>query len=93
MYLRTIFNETKSQIENIQSMINNIKADVIAENRTKGCEGVEWPVYLSIYSMLSSDQIAKIERLGSAIGMNAHDMISFLTLKSYDFKYYLSLVK
>jgi hypothetical protein len=93
MYLRTIFTEMKSQIVNTQSMINSIKSDVVSENLSKGCEGAEWPQYRSIYSVLPTDSIDKIERLGSAIGMSANDMIMFLSVKSYDFKYYLSLVK
>jgi hypothetical protein len=83
----------KSQIVNIQSMINSIKSDVVSENLSKGCEAAEWPQYRSIYSVLPTDSIAKIERLGSAIGISTNDMIMFLSVKSYDFKYYLSLVK
>jgi|688.fasta_scaffold116158_6 hypothetical protein len=91
MYLRTIFAEMKSQIQNIEFTINSAKADEIVKNR--GRENVKWSTYGSIYSLLTAESVAKVERLGSAIGLNAHDMISFLTLKSYDFKYYLSLVK
>ena len=90
MYTRTIFTEMKAQIETIQSMFNNIAFDITSENLSKGCEGVQWPQYRSIYSVLPTESISKLERLGSAIGLSAHDMIHFI--KIYDFKYYLSLV-
>jgi hypothetical protein len=90
MYIKTLFNEMKSQVSTIQSMINSINADVISEKRNSNDEN--WTVNSgSVAAILPADSLAKIERLGSLIGMNVHNMILFLGV--YDFKYYLSLVK
>ena len=77
MYIKTIFNEMKSQISTIQSMINSINADVISEKRNSNEEN--WNIQSgSVTAILPADSLAKIERLGSLIGMNAHNMILFL---------------
>ncbi len=90
MYIRTIFNEMKSQISTIQSIIDSVNADVISEKRNSNEEN--WTVNSgSVVSVLPADSLAKIERLGSLIGMNVHNMILFLGV--YDFKYYITLVK
>lgn len=90
MYIRTIFNEMKSQVSTIQEMINSINADVISEKRNSNEEN--WTVQSgSVMAVLPADSLAKIERLGSLIGMNAQNMILFLGV--YDFKYYITLVK
>lgn len=90
MYIRTIFNEMKSQISTIQSMIDSVNADIISEKRNSNEEN--WIVNSgSVVSVLPSDSLAKIERLASLIGFNTNQMIMFF--KVYDFKYYITLVK
>lgn len=90
MYIRTIFNEMKSQISTIQLMIDSINADVISEKRNSNEEN--WTVNSgSVVSVLPADSLAKIERLASLIGFNIDQMIMFF--KVYDFKYYITLVK
>lgn len=80
----------KFHVSIIQSMINSINSDIISEKRNSNEEN--WTVNSgSVFSILPSDSLVKIEILGSLIGMNVHNMILFLGV--YDFKYYLSLVK
>lgn len=80
----------KYHVSIIQSMINSINSDIISEKRNSNEEN--WTVNSgSVFSILPSDSLVKIEILGSLIGMNVHDMILFLGV--YDFEYYLSLVK
>jgi len=90
MYIKTIFNEMKSQVSTIQQIVKSVNADIISERNRKGDDNFIITSG-SVYSNLPADSISKIERLGGLIGMNVHNMILFLTV--YDFKYYLSLVK
>ncbi len=90
MYIKTIFNEMKSQVSTIQQIVKSVNADIISERIRKGDDNFIITSG-SVYSNLPADSLAKIERLGSLIGFNVHNMILFLTV--YDFKYYLSLVK
>lgn len=90
MYIKTIFNEMKSQISTIQQIVKSVNADIISERIRKGDDNLIITSG-SVYSNLPAESISKIERLGSLIGMNAHNMILFLGV--YDFKYYITLVK
>jgi hypothetical protein len=90
MYIKTIFNEMKSQVSTIQEIVKSVNADIISERIRKGDDNLIITSG-SVYSNLPSDSLAKIERLGVLIDMNVHNMILFLGV--YDFKYYITLVK
>lgn len=87
-YARNTYNEMKAQVANVNAMINSINADEIAEMRNSGEENWTIAQRASVFSLLPADSITKIERLGKMIGLNVHQMITFLQVKHYDFKYF-----
>ncbi len=92
MQVRNIFTEMKSEIANVQAMIQSTLNDFVSEQRASGNDWADAPVVSCISTYLPSESIAKVDRLASLIGFKRSDMIMFLKVKTYDFKYYMSLV-